>query len=644
VQPDDKSSIEELKKSLYSRGTPNIRTRRKLRFGDVTTEVKNDWERPEEKITGPALNQKYENHSMSFFTKLLIFSGIFCVIAVGIGVYIFMNGANLISANNIDIVINGPVSVPGGTPVSFDITVTNKNNIDLQLVDLSVAFPAGATDPDDPSKELTSYRELLGDIPAGGSAEKTVKAIIFGEENAQKQITADVTYQVRGSSSSFTKEQNYDILINSSPVVLTVSSFKEITSGQEYDMKVNIKSNSPDALKNVLLSAEYPFGFAYLSSDVKPLPDNATWRIGDIPPGATKTITIHGKLQGEDADTRVFHFSVGARSSRNPNAIGTEYMSATQEIAIQKPFITVGISIDGDETTGDATGEFNQPARVAISWFNNLPSAVSDAEIIVKLSGSAYDKTLVQPGSGYYRSAADEIIWNQQTTPQLASVGAGENGSVSFSVTPRDASAQGRSVINPTLSFSASVSGKRTQETGVADTLKAIAKRDCRINTEASLSGRVVRSIGPFVNTGPIPPQVEKVTTYTIVWTIDNTANVINNAQVTATLPPSMKWTDQTSPATEDVSINKDSGLITWNAGTIGTYTANSGQRKEIDFQVSLEPSVNQVSNIPILINGATLTGADGFTGAAITSAQSYLTTRFSTDPAYQEGDETVTK
>jgi hypothetical protein len=642
VQTDDNSRIEELKKSLYSRTAPDIRTRRKLRFEETEANVKTDWERPKEEPINPVLNQKYEDHSMSFFAKLLIFSVIFCLFAVGIGVYIFLNGANLISANNIDISVSGPVSVPGGMPVSFDITVTNKNNVDLQLVDLSVNFPAGAANPDNPSQELTAFRELIGDIPAGQSAHRTIKAIIFGEENAQKQIVTDVTYNVKGSSSSFTKEKSYDVLINSSPVLLTVSSFKEITSGQEFDLKVDIKSNSQEVLKNVLLSASYPFGFTYLSSDLKSSVDNTIWHIGDIPPGGDKKITIHGKVQGEDTDTRVFHFNVGAQSSKNTNVIGTEYMSVTQEIAIQKPFVTVNIALDDDTTNGNAVGRFDQPVRVTVSWFNNLSSAVSDAEVVVKLSGSAYDKTLVQPGSGYFRSATDDIVWNEQTTPGLTSLGAGESDVVSFSVTPRDLSTSNRSITNPTLMFSASVSGKRTQETGVSGTLTAIANRTDRIGTNISLSGRVVRNIGPFANTGPIPPKSEQKSTYTIIWTIDNTANVVNNVQVTAKLPPFVKWTGQVNPQTEDISINKDSGLITWNVGTIGTYTANSLSSKEVDFQVSVEPSVNQVGSIPTIIGDATLTGADTFTGASVNSSQSFLSTRFSTDPLYREGQETV--
>ncbi|MEN9524454.1 MAG: hypothetical protein RL536_523, partial [Candidatus Parcubacteria bacterium] len=138
---DEKNRIEELKKSLYSRNAPDVRTRRKLRFTPIESNVRTDWSDANEgtdQRPSPVLNQHYEDHSMSFFTKLLITSIVFCIVAVGIGAYLFFNGANLISANNIDINISGPVSIPGGSPVSFDIRVVNKNNVDLESADLAV--------------------------------------------------------------------------------------------------------------------------------------------------------------------------------------------------------------------------------------------------------------------------------------------------------------------------------------------------------------------------------------------------------------------------------------------------------------------------------------------------------------------------
>ncbi len=639
---DDNNRIEELNKSLYSRSAPDVRTRRKLRFSETKEEMRPGWEEAPEERPAPHLNDEYEDRHMSFFTKLLIGSAIFCVIAVGIGAYLFFNGSNLISGNNISIAINGPVSISGGEPVSFTVKVTNNNNIDLQLVDMSVVFPAGATDPNDPTKTLTSYDQLLGDMPAGWATSTSVSAIIFGEENTQKEITVTLTYKVKGSSAIFTKEQAYDVLINSSPISATISSLSSVTSGQAFDMTVNMKSNSQQTLKNIVMKAQYPFGYTFLSANLPPLSDKATWKVGDIPPGGERSIVIHGKLDGSDTDVRAFHFSVGAQSSGNAAVIGTEYALIEQDLSIEKPFVSLGLGIDNDDGTGDHVGQFGSPVRVVISWFNNLPVAVANVVITADLSGSAYDKTKVQPDAGYFNSAKNEIVWNQQTNPELASIAGGANGTVSFTIIPSNPTTLSTPVVNPIISISAGVSGDRTQESGVSGSLSAAISRTIKVASSASLSGRIVRSTGPFTNTGFIPPKAEQKTTYTVVWTIGNTSSTIDNAQVTATLPPYVTWLGNVSPSSEDVSYDQNSGTVTWNAGTISAYPSSQSQRREVDFQISFQPSVSQINTAPTLVNQASLSATDDFTGTSLQSLQDYLTSSFSTDPTYKGGDETV--
>lgn len=644
---DEKNRIEDLKKSLYSRNAPDVRTRRKLRFTPTESNVKTDWNNPneaQESRPAPVLNQQYEDHSMSFFTKFLIGSLIFCIAAVGIGAYLFFNGSNLISADNIAIDITGPVSIPGGAPVSFDIQVTNKNNVDLQSADLAVDFPAGTTNPTDSTQELKTFRELFGDIPAGGSAKKTVSAIMFGEENLQKQIAVSVTYKVKGSTTLFTKKTSYDVLINSSPILLTASSFKEITSGQEFDTKVSLKSNSVEVLKNVLLKASYPFGFTFISSDIKPLGDNSTWKIGDIPPGAERTITIRGKVQGEDSETRVFRFVAGAQSLSDPKVIGTQYMSVDQAMTIQKPFISLAIDIEGNNSPTDFVGRFDQYERVTITWFNNLTTSVSNMVVTAKLSGSAYDKTTVMPDQGYYDSANNQIIWNQKTNPDFVSVGAGETGTVSFSLIPKDNGTANNPLVNPVVVITAGVAGNRTQESNVPENLSASVSRTTKVSSNIALTGRVVRTVGPFVNTGAIPPKVEQPTSYTVVWTVDNTSSAVGNAKVTATLPAHVKWLNAVSPSGEAVTYDDNSGVVTWDIGSLSTYTLNSSRRREVNFQISFQPNVNQIDQSPTLVNQATFTAVDNFTGAQLQSQQDFLTTRFSTDPNYKEGQASVVK
>jgi hypothetical protein len=287
-------------------------------------------------------------------------------------------------------------------------------------------------------------------------------------------------------------------------------------------------------------------------------------------------------------------------------------------------------------------GHFTSPNRVVLSWFNNLPVSVSNVVITANLSGTAYDKTKVQPDLGYFNSAQDQIVWNQQTNPELAYVAAGANGTVSFTITPNILSGSSNNLTNPSIHISANVSADRTQESGVSGSLTATVSRNINVASSIGLSGRIVRSVGPFINSGPIPPRSEQKTTYTVIWTISNTTSLVDNAQVIATLPPYVTWIGSTSPSSENITYDQNTGVVTWNAGSISPNSSNSANRREVDFQIAFQPSVTQISTDPTLVNQATLTAVDDFTKASLTSMQDYLTTSYSTDPVYKSGDETV--
>ena len=70
--PPESDSIEDLKKSLYSRTTPDVRTRRRFRAHPEETDLRKDWEHPPETKEEPKLNTMYRDNSMSFFTKILL--------------------------------------------------------------------------------------------------------------------------------------------------------------------------------------------------------------------------------------------------------------------------------------------------------------------------------------------------------------------------------------------------------------------------------------------------------------------------------------------------------------------------------------------------------------------------------------------
>ena len=202
-----------------------------------------------------------------------------------------------------------------------------------------------------------------------------------------------------------------------------------------------------------------------------------------------------------------------------------------------------------------------------------------------------------------------------------------------------------RSMSKPEMSFFVTVTGKRPSETGLTQEVSSTVSKIVRVPSSLGISTRSLYFSGPFANTGPVPPQVEVDTSYTIVWSLTNGSSDLSNVKMTATLPSYVKWLDVLEPATEKISYNPVGGQVVWDVGDLQSGTGFSGISKEVSFQVSFAPSVTQVRSSPRLVNEATASGDDSFAGQSVTvTARNALTTDLLTDMSWKPGQGTVIK
>lgn len=638
----NESKIEQLKKGLYSRTDQARSAIRRARLSRGTERVQENWGAQDNLgVKSDTLIPETPSQGSSFLKKVFFGSVAFFVLALGVAVFIFYGGNNLISANNVDILVEGPVSIAGGEPLSLDIAVINENDVKLELVDLVVEYPKGTAYPEDTTKELVRFRELIGDIEAQRDGRKNVSAVFFGEENEKKDIKITAEYRVQGSNATFYKEKIYSVFISSTPISITVDSFSEVNSGQEFTMKFTITSNSSKLLRGIVFQAEYPFGFNFKRAVPSATFDSALWKIGDLAPGAKRVISVTGSIDGQNDDERIFRLNAGVQSLKDDKKIGIPLLSTQQAIMVKKPFITSSLALDGDASNRDYAGEAGRSIRADVSFVNNLPTNIIDAEIAVRISGSALDKSSIVVERGFYDSANGVIRWDKSNTSELSLLNPGSSGNVSFTFTPNTETSSSN-LKNPGILIDVSIRGKRIAENQVPEQIIASSVRTVRVASKIRLLPRILYSIGPFINTGSMPPKAEKETRYTIVWTVTNTSNTVSNAQVRATLPSYVKWLGVTSDA-EKIAYNPVGGEVLWNIGSIAP-NAQGISSKEIAFQVAFVPSVSQINTVPTIVNEAVLTGEDDFTGLTLRDVRSSLNTRLSTDPNFDTGDERVTQ
>lgn len=631
---DDKSAVDRLNDTLNSRtGYVPPEDRRTGVRPQPSEEVEQNWQSPN--LDDMLKDRRQPAQAPSKMKKFFLFSILVFIGAFVIAAYVYLAGGNFISTKNVDIKVTGPAALNAGEQLVLTVTVQNNNNAELSLGSLSVQYPEGTRDASDPTKALTRDRADLGTISAGEETTQTFRSVLFGQKGDVKQIKLLLQYKVAGSSATFYKDKVFEVAIGETPVAIGVSKPDSITSGETFTTRILVASNSSDIVQNVVVKAEYPYGFTALSSDPEAADKNNTWVLGDLAPGAKKTITLTGTMEGVDQDERTFRFYAGVADPGSPTQMKSPLVSTTETLAIARPSVGLSINVNGSSNQG-YVAPVGEPVRVTIQYANNAPERLLNTVITARVSGASLDRSSIQLVGGFYDSNSGTITWRSSDSPMLASIAPGTGGSVSFSFASIKNPAPGSQLIT----IDATLAGSNA---GSPDPVRAAAKNTVKIASQVSLTGKTLYARGPFKNSGPIPPKVGKETTYTAVIDLANTQNDVTNARVTAKLGPNVKWLSGPT-GSEDITYDESTNSISWNVGTLESGTGFSKPVREAVFQVAITPSIGQIGTVPTLVSGIVFAGTDSFTGENISVQMQGLTTRNSTESSYTQGNEVVVK
>jgi len=639
---DPKSKISQLEKVLDAREDLVSGKAKRHELHDRDVNVNQNWDDSEFKVGDEIFSEPEKPKGMSISVKILIGSIIFFIIALGVVAYKFWGGGNVVSVNNIEVNVKAPISVSGGAVVPFEIQIINNNNVTLSAVDMGITFPSGAKDPVDTSLSAKRVQTFIGDILPGQKITKNLSVALFGVENEKKDINIALEYKVAGSNSLFNKVKIFSVVISSSPVNLIVTGPSEVNTNQSVDYTIEVSSNSSAVIKDLLLKVEYPFGFSFTNSNPKTFSKNNLWLIGDLEPGAKRIIKFSGVLSGQEGEERGFTYDIGSQSKSDSLLIDVPFSSSFSTITIRRPFVSTDVTFNGVDTAEYVSLAGSQ-IETLINWRNNLPYEVSDVSILVSLNGNTVDKSSIQAEEGFYKSINNTILFDKTTNPDLAILEPNQTGVSKFTFSSFGArTVTGSGLINPTITLDISVSGRRIDYNEGQNSILFSDSRKIKITAEPQLFAKALHYIGPFQNSGPVPPKAEQETTYTITWTVTNPLNNLSGARVTATLPPYIKWLGAVSPDRENVDYNEGTGVLVWNIGNIVAGAGTVSAAREVSFQISLLPSVDQIGKSPGLTGEAVLSARDTFTLTDVLDSFPALNTRLSSDPYFRVEAEAV--
>ena len=578
--------------------------------------------------------------------NLLIVALVFFLAMAGIAGWVLYRGDNFVKTGNILVTVTGPTRVKAGEEVTLQVTLANQNNAPVEFVDLTVEYPPGARTVG--GAELTRERVSLGTLKAGEDRDQSFKALIFGEANTEALIKITTEYRLSDSNAIFDKTTNYALVISEAPVTLSLTAPAGVGAGQEFALTAEVTADARSVLADPTLLLHYPAGWQFKSATPAPAVGNALWRLTNLKPGEKRRINIVGVIIGQDNDEKAFRAEIGSGFKEERDQLTVVYDSELATVKLERSSLNFAAAIN-ESATGDYLAESRERLAVELSWENNLPDPITDLEVTVALEGPALDRRSVTVTKGVYQSASDLIVWNPASDSGFGELGPGETGRARFSFAGLSLLAGAAAgVRNPDVVFEATIKGERQLPGGEGQTQPLVAKitRRIKYNSVVQLTAKALYASGAFVNAGPLPPRVDQKTTYTVVWSLLNSSNDLNDGRVQATLPPNVEWLGVFTPANEATQFVKTAGgggEVIWEPGRVAAGTGVGLAAREISFQIALTPNLDQVGEAARLSSAPELSATDSFTGKKISgNLRQDLTTALTSDPNFKYGDEKV--
>lgn len=622
MQDNGRNKIEDLKMHLYDPHDKSFNHQREGVLHQVRHEVQEDWKKNDDKQSEDMKNKNRKPH-MSGFKKFFIVSIIFFVGALGYALYSFYSNSPSVSSEKIDIKVIGNSFTKGGEDLPLQIEITNNNSSNLELADLIVEYPKGASD--DQADVIRLPRDNMGTIKPGENVIRNIKVRLYGGEKSIRNIKVSLEYHPEGSNATFIKDKYYPVTISLAPLSLNIEAPTNTISNQPISFKITSTLNTSLPSDNPILQVTYPNNFIFDSATPSPVLGNSVWDLSSLTSTTPVTVEIKGRIAGQNGDEQVFHAYTGTANENTPGEVSIMYSSVLQKVLISEPFLNAKILVNGlDQTEYIVSGGGEVGAE--ISWANNLTTQITDAQIIVNLSGNVFDKTTVRASKGFYDSANSQIVWNKGTDNGLAEIDPGEEGKVSFSFKPTSLIGISNSIREPQVSIKVSIKGRQPLLGSTYTDVNNFSEKIVKVLSDFQIASTAAYS------SGNMPPRAEGETIYKVTWSISNTANGISQAVARSVLPVYVKWGGMLASSKENITYNDVTREVVWNMGSVLPYVGVSSNR-EVTFLVSLKPSLSQVGTTPTLMKEVSLTGIDAFTNSTIKSTYGQITTSLPNDP-----------
>jgi len=500
--------------------------------------------------------------------------------------------------------ILGPDSVSVCSEVVYTVKYKNNGEVRLEEPRLFFEFPEYTLLETGISRRIEIGPEELGDIYPGEEKTFQFKGRLLGKEKEVKTAKAWLSYQPKNLQARYESTTSFSTTIDSVPLTFDFDLASKVEAGREFEFSINYFSSLDYPLSNLSIKVLYPGGFEFIESTPQGL-DNSDFEIPLLNPAEGGRIEIQGRLSGSLNEQKIFKAGIGVWKD-DEFIILKEITRGTE---ITRPQLSVFQQINSQTDYIANPGDL---LHYEIFFRNISDEPFQDLFLVLTLEGDGFDFDTVKAESGQFQQGDNSIIWDWRSIPKLKFLDQGKEGKVEFWINLKENWTSGEK--NALLKSSVLISQVKEEfETKVNSKLE--------ISQQASYEDEV------FGNSGPMPPEVDNATTYTVIWQVKNYFNNVKNVKMRAVLPSNIRLTGKIFPESESSKFAFDSGSreIIWMIGDLEAGTGIFNDAPNIAFQVSLTPDLSQRNINALLINEAKITGEDQWTESAIQNQASLI-------------------
>jgi len=555
------------------------------------------------------------------------------VIFIVIAIVAIIWGRQSFSPAKVELSIETGSDIASGKEVILTIGYENNNRVNLNDSLLIINYPSGVFSPE--GKEIHQERRDLKQISRKSQGQEIFRVRFVGEKGESKTVSAILSYQPQNINSRFEKSTDQRIEINSVLISIKIDGPENVISGQDVSYLIEYENKTNNNISNLRAKIVYSEDFKIENADPKPVEGTTNvWQINNLKAGEKKVIGLNGALQGEEGEDKILEVIIG--TTENEQFLQYSRSEYSTKIAPSPLLLLVTLESIDEE---DCNLNPGQHLKYIIEFRNNADVALKELILKTYLEDSVFDfKTLELGKVGYFDSRQNIITWGGGEIPKLDLLEPNESGSVNFMIGLK--SPMPMSNYND-KNFQATVSSEIGTLTVPAKfamkELKINRELNCKINSRLDIKSKVYYnepSPGIF-NTGPLPPKVNELTTYTVHWQISNGSNDLENVRINAVLPQGINWSNYYINKVSDSQVyyNERTKEVIWEIQKVPAGVGSVSSLYELIFQIGLTPSVNQVGESPVLINESSAEGKDTFTQVILDSSARSVTTTIPDDP-----------